>query len=206
VPASPRRQKLVIYAFSSLLTFAGCDCNDDDRPPDEVSTRVKPGVDFTDYSTFRINDEIDDDDLEDAGVDPDDIPGQVKLNIDIANDQARIELEERGLTEVDEDEDADLVIASLGSTQDHGGYYWECVPGNWWGYWGWTWDPCAWLEPVYYQFSIGSMAIGLADPELEDVVFGGLLQGVADGSDTEDRIRSGVHSMFKDYPVEPTKD
>jgi hypothetical protein len=199
-----RRQKLALYLFL-LATATSCDCNDDSGlPPDEVSTRTKPGVDFTAYKTFRINDEVGKGDLADAGVDVDDIPGQVLLNIDTANDQARMELEARGMTEVGEDEDADLVIFSLGSTQDQHGYYWECVPGYWWGYWGWVWDPCAWLAPIYVEYSIGSMVLGLADPSMEDVVFGGLLQGVAAGDNPEDRIRDGVHAMFKDYPVTAT--
>jgi hypothetical protein len=203
MPASPRRQKTLLYTFL-LLTLGSCDCNDD-TPDDKVITRVKPGVDFADYETFRINDELKEGDLVDAGVDPDNIPDDIRLNIDTANDQARIELEARGLTEVGDNDDADLVIVSLGSTEDKGGYYWECVPGYWWGYWGWAWDTCAWLEPVYVNYKIGTMALGLADPSKEDVVFGGLLQGIADGSNNvEDRIRNGVHTMFKDYPVPPT--
>lgn len=202
----PSKQKRILYAFL-LITAGGCDCNDDDRPPDEVLVKVKPGVDFDDYHTFRIKDDVNEDDLEDAGVDPDKIPEDVKLNIDTANDQARMELEERGLEEVDEDDDsADLVIFSAGSTEDKDAIYWECVPGYWWGYWGWYWDSCAWLEPEYVNYTVGSMLLGLADKNGEhDIVFTGLLQGIADGSnDVEQRIRDGVHEMFKSYPVEPT--
>jgi hypothetical protein len=202
------KQKRILYAFL-LITAGGCDCNDDDRPPDQVNTRVKPGVDFSEYHTFRIQDELSKDDIEDAGVDididPEDIPDDVRLNIDVATDQARQELEELGLTEVGEDEDADLVVFSLGATNDEDAIYWECVPGYWWGYWGWVWDTCAWLEPIYVEYTVGTVALGLADPDMEDVVFGGVVQGVADGEDdVEDRIRNGVHVMFEEYPEGPS--
>jgi hypothetical protein len=195
------KQRVMFYSLVAM-TATSCDCNDDpELPPDEVYVRVKPGIDFSQYETFRINDELSSGDLADAGVDPDDIPGDVRLNIDTANDQARIELEARGLTAAASGAEADLVIVSLGSTQDEDAIYWECVPGYWWGYWSYVWDTCAWLEPVYVEYTIGSVAVGLVDETEQDVVFGGLLQGVADGSgDSEERIRDGVREMFEEYP------
>ena len=198
-----RTAKLVLAAF--FLLFCGLSvyaCDDDEAVvPDEVYVRAKKGVDFSDYKTFRIDDEVTEEDLADAGVDPDDIPKDLKLNIDTANDQARMELKKLGLTEIKEDEGGDLVVASIGSTKDEDAFYWECVPGYWWGYWGYYWDSCAWLDPVYVEWSVGSVAVGVADPEMKDVVFGGLLQGVVDGSgDAEERIRAGVHQMFEQWP------
>lgn len=196
------KQRGVLATLVLLCSLGAWGCDDDDEVYDEVYARAKPGVDFSKYETFRIDDTLTQDELADAGVEVDDLPEEVRLNIDTANDQARIELEERGLEQVDEDdENADLVIASLGSTQDEDAIYWECVPGYWWGYWGWYWDDCAWLEPAYVNFVVGSVAVGLGDPEMNDIVFGGLLQGVADGEgNTEDRIRAGVHRMFLEYP------
>jgi hypothetical protein len=181
------------------LAVGGCDCDDDD-PQDKVVTRVDPEVDFSEFHTFKIG-TIDSVPLADAGIDPDQIPDEVLLNIDTANDQARIELEERGLIEVAADEEADLVVASLATVREDGGYYWDCVPGQWWGWWGWVWDPCAWLVPVYVEYTVGTIAVALADPVAEGVPFGGILSGVADGSgNTEERIRDGVTRMFEDYP------
>lgn len=205
---SPASRKLFLCL---ALVVGGCDC-DDDGPTDYVVTKVKPGVDFSQFQTFKILDEdtIDlgdggvDVDPENIGFDPDDIPDDVLVNIDTANDQARIELEKLGLTEVGEEEEADLVIFSLANVREEDGYYWECVPGYWWGYWGWYWDTCAWLAPIYVEYSVGTLALLLGDPADEDVPFGGLLQGVADGSgNAEERIRAGVHEMFKDYPEPP---
>ena len=197
--------RLIRLSMYLVLALNGCDCDDDDDfLDDDVIVRVQPGVDFGDYATFRILDNLDEADLVDADVDPDKIPDDVKLNIDVANDQARIELERIGLTEVDEGEEADLSVATLATTKEEDGYYWSCVPGYWWGYWGWYWDPCAWLEPIYVNYSTGTMLLGLADPKLKEIVFGGLLQGVlTGGGDAEERIRAGVHQMFLEYPERP---
>jgi Domain of unknown function (DUF4136) len=203
----PRRQQYILGTFLLLCSASACDCDDDDGlPPDEVYTRTQPGVEFSEYQTFRIDDELTEEELEDAGVDIDDFPSDVKLNIDTANDQARRELEDLGLTEVGEDEEADLVVGSLGKVDQDEAIYWECVPGYWWGYWGWYWDSCAWLEPEYVEWTVGSLAVALGDPKLEEIVFVGLLQGYGDGGDpddVEDRIRDGVHEMFEDYPQTP---
>lgn len=199
---SPRKPRWVLGTFLLLCTMSACDCDDDDGlPSDEVYVHIKRGVDFSDYKTFRIDDELTEEDLADAGVDIEDFPEDLRLNIDSANDQARIELEKVGLTEVEGDEEADLVIASLGSTKDEDAIYWECVPGYWWGYWGWYWDSCAWLDPDYVEYTVGSLVLGLNDPKLEEVVFGGLLSGVVTGGgNAEERIRAGVHEMFEKYP------
>lgn len=196
-------KKYALY-MCLALTVGSCDCNDDDGPTDYVYTRVEPNVDFSQFHTFRVTDSHDADDFADAGVDPENIPEDVRINIDSANDQARIELETLGLTEAGEDEDADLVVFSLARTSEETGVVWTCVPGyEWWG-WYWYWDPCAWLAPLYVDYTVGSLIVGLAAPNEEEVVFGGLLQGVADGSgDPEDRIRDGVHVMFRDYPETP---
>jgi len=202
----PRRQQWTLGTFLLLCSVSACDCDDDDGlPPDQVYTRADPGVDFDDYHTFRIDDELTEDELEDnPNVDIDDFPNDVKLNIETANDQARIELERLGLTEVQEGEEADLIVGSLGKVDEEDAIYWECVPGYWWGYWGWYWDSCAWLEPEYVEWTVGSVGVAVGDPKLQEIVFVGLLQGYGDGyddpDDIQDRIRDGVHEMFEEWP------
>jgi hypothetical protein len=196
-----RRSRWILGLFSLLCTVSACECEDDSLPPDEIYVHTKPGVDFSDYKTFYVNDELTEEDVADAGVDIEDFPEEVKLNIDLANDQARMELEMRGLEEVDEDEDPDLIVASLASATKKDALYWDCVPGYWWGYWGGYWDSCAWVDTDYVEYTIGGMVLALADPEMEEIVFGGLMRGVVDGSgDGETRIRFGVHDMFAQYP------
>lgn len=202
-----RKPKFGLWCFVALCTVSACDCDDDSSlPPDQVYVHIKRGVDFSDYKTFHIDDDLTQDDLADAGVNVDDFPEDVRLNIETANDQARIELEKVGLDEVENQDEADLVVASMGSTKTEDAIYWECVPGYWWGYWGWYWDSCAWLDPEYVKWTVGSMVLGLADPTMKDIVFGGLLTGVADGGgDVEQRIRAGVHEMFEKYPETGSK-
>jgi hypothetical protein len=201
----PARLATELCLFTALTFGNGCDCNDYETPVDQVVSRAKPGIDFTQYHTFLIEDELTYQDLADAGYNPDNIPGTVRLNIDVANDQARIELERIGLTEAAKGAPADLSIVSLASTRDQDAIYWECVPGNWWGYWGWYWDTCAWLQPIYVEYTTGTVAVGLADPKEEDVVFGGVMRGIADGTANVDkRIRDGVHVIFEQYPVTPS--
>ena len=201
----PRKSKFGLWCFVALCTVSACDCDDDnDLPPDQVYVHIKRGVDFSEYKTFHIDDDLTQDDLADAGVNVDDFPEDVRLNIETANDQARIELEKAGLDEVENQDEADLVVASLASTKTEDAIYWECVPGYWWGYWGWYWDSCAWLEPEYVEWTVGSVGVAVGDPKLEEVVFVGLLQGYGDGyedaDDIQDRIRDGVHEMFEDWP------
>lgn len=93
------------------------------------------------------------------------------------------------------------MVFSLGASQQSGGYVWSCVPGYWWGYWGWVWDPCAWLEPIYVSYAVGSLVVGTVDPKLQKIVFGGVAQGTItnEGNPTE-RIQQDVARIFADYP------
>jgi hypothetical protein len=192
--------KRILFNGLLALCLGACDC-DSSGSEDTVVTRANPEADFDSYQTFRIVDELTLANLEDAGVNTGLIPDDVLLNVDIANDQARIELEALGLTQVSGDTEADLGVVTMASTGETGGTVWECVPGYWYGYWDYYWDPCAWLVPVYVEYTVGSLFVGLADPSLEAVAFGGVLQGVVnDSGRVEDRIRSGVHAMFQQYP------
>jgi hypothetical protein len=196
--------KRLLFNTMLGLCLGACDCDDDDFN-DEVVTRVNPEADFSQYETFRIADGFSRGGLADAGVNTALIPDDVLFNLGIANDQARVELEKRGLTEVGDDAGvADLGVFSLAATSETGGYVWECVPGYWWGYWDYYWDPCAWLVPVYVEYEVGTLFLGLADSELEAVVFGGLAQGTIvesnDQGDAEERIRDAVTEMFLHYP------
>jgi hypothetical protein len=193
--------KLAFYAFL-LLSAGSCDCGEDDSN-DPVIVKAREGVDFAAYQTFHIA-EVPSPLPPDAGAIGTEIPANVRLNISSANDQARIELEALGLTVAAPGIAADLEVASLGSASSESGYYWECVPGYWWGYWGWVWDPCAWTVPVPVSYAVGSVMVVLSDPKLQQAVFGGLVQGVADGEgDANARIRDGVHRMFQAYPAPP---
>ncbi|MFO0694688.1 MAG: DUF4136 domain-containing protein [Polyangiales bacterium] len=167
-------------------------CADDTNYNDTITTHVDPGVDFSQYHTFALS----------TAPAPPGTPTNVAVNLATAQEEARAQLLAYGLTEVDgATGNPDLVVFSLGASQQSGGYVWSCVPGYWWGYWGWVWDPCAWLEPIYVSYAVGSLVVGTVDPKLQKIVFGGVAQGTItnEGNPTE-RIQQDVARIFADYP------
>lgn len=182
----------VFYLCLVLMVLAACD----DDPDDTVTTASSATAEFEDYETFAVADPSDaPENVRER------IPDDVETDLEVVNDAVRDELTQLGLREVARDDDPDLVAFSLAATDDEEAVYWDCVEGYWYGYWTYAWDPCAWLEPVYLEYTVGSIFVGLADPEEEQVVFGGLIEGVVDGDgDTEERIQDDVEEVFDDYP------
>ena len=74
-------------------------------------------------------------------------------------------------------------------------------PSYWWTGWGYAWDPCAWMVEVPVVYTEGTVVVGLADPAVSKVVFGGVLQGILECSDSTGRIQAGVARIFQDYPT-----
>lgn len=114
----------------------------------------------------------------------------------------RAQLEALGLTEVTVDESPDLRAFSLISTRDETGYSWECAPGGWYGYWGFGFNPCGVIAPVYDEYVDGTVTLGLVDPKLQKVVFGGVATGVIEEDErhTDDEINKAVREIFDRYP------
>jgi hypothetical protein len=181
-------------AFFGLVFALGA-CSDDD-PDDVVTTRTSPSANFDAYETFRFMTESD---L--APGTARDLPANVSANLSQVNSEMREELLEEGLREVGPGEEADLLAFSLATTEDQAALYWSCVDGYWYGYWTLAWEPCVWLEPVYTEYTVGSVVVGLADPAREEIVFGSLIQGVVDNSgNMEERISDDMEDAFDDYP------
>jgi len=183
----------------SLLMTA---CNDDnDEPNDTVTTRSSATADFKSIKTFAISDK---DSVPSSVAKV--IPSSVGTNLDAVNDAVRNALEDQGLTEVNNDDHPDVVAFSLAATSNQQALSWDCVDGYWYGYWAYSWDPCAWLEPVYTEYTQGSVVIGLADPTQESVVFGGLIQGALDESldseESQQRLQDDVNQVFDAYPAD----
>jgi|SRR6187402_517003 len=190
------RSTISIAAVAALSAFMplGCssDDDDDDCQEDVVKTSVDPDADFDSYTTFAV--------LTEEAY-PVDTPDDVKLNLTTAINAATDELVALGLEEVDVDADPDVVLFTLSKTDEEDAIYWQCR-GGWYGYWGWVvWDPCAWLEPIYVEYTVGSLVVGLADPSEEKVVFGGVTQTILEcGGDVTQHIESAVDAIFDDYP------
>ena len=107
--------------------------------------------------------------------------------------------------EVTPENQPDLWAANGLAQTTEGGYYYECVGGWWWGYWGWYWDSCAYWRPTYVEWDVGSLLIpvGPPPPEGEDpeLIFAGLAQSVlGTGADTETKVRAAVDAIFQQWP------
>jgi hypothetical protein len=186
---------LTLACVSSLAFLSACSDDDDDDlcDGDTTVTRTDPAVDFTLYTTFALA----------PNAQPTAVPANVTTNLAIANAAAVAELRELGLTQVPPDSDPppDLALFNIAATQGEAGTTWVCTPGYIWIGWGYVWDPCAWMVEVPIVYTEGTVVVGLADPVLSKVVFGGVLQGVLECGDTEARIQAGVERIFQDYPT-----
>ena len=107
--------------------------------------------------------------------------------------------------DVTEENKPDLWAANGTARSTEGGYYYECVGGWWWGYWGWYWDSCAYWRPTYVEWDLGSLLIPVGPPPVADespeLIFAGLAQSVVGtGADTETKVRAAVDLIFQQWP------
>jgi len=203
-----KRWSVGLWSLSLVLgagLLGGCAEEDDldDVCEDDIVTRVDEDADFSEYETYAIW-EIGSGMAGAGGGSSADIPDDVAVNIDTANKEAARQLRDLGLTQVDpEQEDPDLWIVSLAATQEETGTYWSCYGG--WAWWGWYyyWDPCAWLVPIEFEYTEGTLLVATIDSGSHTAVFGGVVEGILEcDDDLETRIESGVEEIFKDYPQE----
>ena len=203
---------------SSLLRLGACavlaalasgvpGCSDEPRygPELQVNVVYDPSVDFSEYRSFafRANLEADDELLNT-------LRPELQRDLWQANALLAADLLDLGLSQVDAD-DADVLAFSLARTSGTRYIEWRCVAGAWGGYWYWwgySYDPCAWLEPVYADVDTTTLMLGLLDPARERVVFAGFVSGVDQGAgpDSRDRdIASGVARVMARYPGRPSR-
>jgi len=107
--------------------------------------------------------------------------------------------------EVTPENQPDLWAANGLAQTTEGGYYYECVGGWWWGYWGWYWDSCAYWRPTYVEWDIGSLLIPVGPPPAEgedpELIFAGLAQSVlGTGAETDTKVRAAVDAIFQQWP------
>lgn len=192
---------LALATLPLLFLAAGCGSDDDSVCNDtEVQSQADPDVDFTAYETFAI--------APDSAYPalPPDLPASFEDDLQSANDDAADQLEDAGLTKVAYDDDPDLVIFTAAASETDTGVEWDCTGGYYW--WGWydDWDPCAWLEPIPVEYTVGVIVTGVADAAEEKVVFGGAVAGVLDCGDSSQRLSDGIADIFADYPADQTGD
>lgn len=210
--ASPSRS-LKRAAWVTLPLFGmfgiGCSNDDDDEICEDVTvTQADDDADFAAYRTFAVHEIGETIGGGGAGGGESiEIPDDVEANLEVANDEAVAQLKKLGLEEVDPDKETpDLWVFSAAAKEGEDGTYWACVPG--WSWWGWYyyWDPCAWLQPIDFEYTVGTLLVGVADASTEKPVFGGFVQGILECSedklDLNERIEAGVENIFEDYPTE----
>jgi hypothetical protein len=191
-----------------LLSTLACSSDGDwrfgDRPrsnANNVNVVYDPDVDFSQYQTFAFRDDAD----TEADV-MGDLEPAARRELAFVNERIAIELRELGLTEVAADE-ADLLAFSLGRVRSGTGVSWSCVGGVWGGYWVWDYyyyDPCAWLEPVYFEVDQTTLMVGLLDPDLSEVAFAGFIRGLGAAPRYRSRrIAAAVDDIFARYPARP---
>ena len=99
----------------------------------------------------------------------------------------------------------DLWAANGLARTTEGGYYYQCVGGWVWGFFGWYWDSCAYWRPTYVEWDVGSMLIPVLPPPVEgedpERIFNGLAQSViGTGQDAEAKVRFAVDAIFQQWP------
>lgn len=107
--------------------------------------------------------------------------------------------------DVTDENKPDLWAANGLAQSTDGGWYYECVGGWWWGYWGWYWDSCAYWRPTYVEWDVGSLLIPVGPPPADgsdpELIFAGLAQSVlGTGADTETKVREAVRLIFAQWP------
>jgi hypothetical protein len=191
-------------------SFVTLSCNNNTSVQTEsVEVRVDETVDFTQFETFSV--------VTSDIVPPEDLPGlgdeQVAFN-DMVNGFIieAMQAEPVCLTfirpdEVTEQNQPDLWAANGLGRSTNGGYYYQCVGGWWWGYWGWYWDPCASWYPVYVEYDVGSLLVPVGPPpavgQEPAPIFAGLAQSVLGaGTDLETKARQAVQEIFARWPIQ----
>jgi len=186
-------------ALVGMVLATGCSDDDDiyeDVCNDQrVDSTINPLADLSTYHTFAVPapDTL-----------PPDLPLNVQAGIQASNAAATKELMAKGLVPVEPDAMPDLTVFSLVRSSEESGVIWTCVPGYYWGWWGYTWSSCAWVEAVPVQYTVGTLLTGVADPAKQMIPFAGSAKGILDcASSTQQSIETAVSFIYSKYPALP---
>lgn len=181
---------LVVF---SLIMFG---CSDDDSPTGEVDVEWDQQADFTQFQTFGIVTSAQ------TGIDGlPNAPEEIVAFNDYVNQQIRLQLQNLGLTE---SATPDVWVGNLAWLTEQSSIIYECVPGDWWGYWGWYWDYCDWVYPTIVDYEVGSLLITVGEAATQNPVFIGLARGIEPSVDTRNRVDTAVADIFSQWPSEQT--
>jgi hypothetical protein len=118
------------------------------------------------------------------------------------------ELRNRGLVEVQENQNPDLLLTYHVYTENRqqvsGGYYGGFYPGFGWGgyYGGWGYGGWGYGFPSVYNYTQGTLILDLIDGKSQKVVWRGSIDGdITNTRKLDKRIDKGVHAIMKKYPI-----
>ena len=184
---------LIALGTVSLLA---CSSSDVDNPT--VTVKQDQTTDLTQYTTYALADG--------STLPPDvlaEIPTTSRANIDTVNSLVGAQLMNKGLTQVALGANPGLVAYSFIVTSDMAAISYTCSSGvYYYTYWAYSYDPCAFLQPLAVTYSQGNVIVALVDPVARKVVFGGLIQGSIpdDPGDKMTKLENGVSKMFESFP------
>ncbi len=197
--------RLALFMAFSLFVLG---CADDGVQTESLTVDWDQTVDFTQFQTFSVITkeiiESNPDPLQPPPMLPDDAEAAIaQINALIIEEMGPTGL---GYTYIPPDQvtpenQPDLWAGNVGAVTEEQGVVYDCVGGWWWGYWGWYWDPCAWVVPRIIDFDVGSLLIPVGSSATQEPIFWGLAQGIDYvGADNEERIRNAVTAIFAQWP------
>lgn len=202
-----RHSVLIVVGVCSLLLAS---CGDTVTTTGQVVVKFDESVDFTQFETFSVlTADIVPPEAPEPGEDEMFFNDTVNELIIEAMTTTPVCLQYIPPDEVTESNEPDLFAGNGLARTTEDGVVWQCVGGWWWGFWGWVWDPCAWLAPVPVEFDVGNMLVpvGPPPPEGEDArpVFAGLAQSiVGSGPDVRTQVQNAIRLIFDQWPDQRT--
>ncbi len=198
----------LLMAFS--LVVLGC--GDEGAQTGSLKVDWDRTVDFTQFQTFSVVTRQIIESNPDVPQPPPNLPADAEAAIAQIN---ALIIEAMGPTglgyeyippdQVTSENQPDLWAGNIGAVTEEQGVIYECNGGWWWGYWGWYWDPCAWVVPRIIEFDVGSLLIPVGSSATQEPIFWGLARGIDyAGANNEERVRNAMSAIFAQWPSDQT--
>lgn len=198
----------LVLLFASSVVFLSC--ANDSVQTERLIVDWDQTVNFTQFQTFSVVTKEAIENNPDLPDPPPELPDDAKAAIAQINALIVEAMGPTGLgytyippDQVTPENQPDLWAGNIGAVTEEQGIVYDCVGGWWWGYWGWYWDPCAWVVPRTIDFDVGSLLIPVASSATREPIFWGLAQGIDYvGADNEERIENAVTAIFAQWPID----
>ncbi|MDH3200448.1 MAG: DUF4136 domain-containing protein [Myxococcales bacterium] len=197
------------HAFLIAFSFVLLGCGDKGAQTESLTVDWDQTVDFTQFQTFSVVTrqiiEGNPDLSQPLPPDAEAAIAQINALIVDAMGPTGLGYEYIPPDEVTPENQPDLWAGNVGAVTEEQGVVYDCIGGWWWGYWGWYWDPCAWIVPRIIDFDVGSLLIPVGSSATQEPIFWGLARGIDYvGADNEERIRNAVTAIFAQWPPDQT--